>query len=250
MLWLGILAGVILMAANRETTAAEQTIGFEAYSQAQNPGTREKFGSPVHHVPSTGDTIAFYGKGMYHLFILKDGGWQHLISKDLLRWEELPMAITKGKPEDADGEFCFTGDIIEHEGTYHIFYPGVNRKHPKGTMQMMHATSKDLIHFTKHPEETWGPDGIHYKTKAQCPERAGSVEQPTFKDQRVVWNPKTKEWWMFLSASYVKDHNATALAISKDLAGPWKQVAPIKGLAPGDCTDVFQIGDWWYRISY
>lgn len=159
------------------------------------------------------------------------------------------MALTKGKPEDPDGEYCFTGHVMEHEGTYHIFYPGVNRRHPKGTMQMMHATSKDVINFTKHPEETWGPDGIHYKTKAQTPERKGSVEQPTFKDQCVVWNEKEKKWWMFFSAQYVSAVNSTALAVSDDLIN-WTQVAPIKGLGPGDCTDVFKIDDWWYRISY
>ena len=159
------------------------------------------------------------------------------------------MALTKGKPEDPDGEYCFTGHVMEHEGTYHIFYPGVNRAHPNGTMQMMHATSKDFIKFTKHPEEAWGPDGVHYKTKAQAPERKGSVEQPTFKDQCVVWNEKEKKWWMFFSAQYVSAVNSTALAVSDDLI-KWTQVAPVKGLAPGDCTDIFKIGDWWYRISY
>jgi sucrose-6-phosphate hydrolase SacC (GH32 family) len=114
---------------------------------------------------------------------------------------------------------------------------------------MMHATSKDLINFTKHPEETWGPDGIHYKTRDMMPERAESPEQPTFKDQRVIWNEKEQQWWMFFSASPV-DHHWTGLATSKSLKGPWKQVAPVKGLGAGDCTDIFKIGEWWYRVSY
>ena len=252
--WIVLLAAAIILTEVKPMVsvgraADNTTMGFEAYSQENWNADRKRFGSPVHHVPITGDTIAFYGQDAYHLLVLKDGGWAHLRSKDLLNWEELPMALTKGKPEDADGEYCFTGHIMEHEGTYHIFYPGVNRNHPKGTMQMMHATSKDLINFTKHPEENWGPDGIHYKTREQMPERAGSVEQPTFKDQCVVWNEKEQKWWMFFSASYVKDHNATALAVSDDMI-KWTQVPPVKGLAPGDCTDVFKIGEWWYRVSY
>jgi beta-fructofuranosidase len=249
--WIVLLsAAILVMPANPGASAQELTIGLEAYSQAKWSASRKSFGSPVHHVPCTGDTIAFYGKGAYHLFILKDGGWQHIRSKDLLNWEEFPMALTKGKPEDADGEYCFTGHIMEHDGTYHIFYPGVNRKHPRGSMQMMHATSQDLINFTKHPEETWGPDGIHYKTRTQTPERAGSVEQPTFKDQCVVWNEKEQKWWMFFSAQSVSGKfDATPLAVSDDLI-KWKQVEPIKGLPVGDCTDIFKIGEWWYRISY
>jgi len=208
-----------------------------------------KFNSPVHHLPCTGDCIPFYAKGAYHLFILKDGGWQHLRSTDLLNWKELPMALTKGKPGDADADFCFTGHIMEHKGVFHIFYPGVSAKHPKGAMQMMHATSKDLIKFTKHPKETWGPDGINYKTKAQTPERKGHVEWPTFKDQCIVWNEKQKKWWMFLSAQMVTTTGpACGLAVSDDLIH-WTQVPPIKGLPTGDCTDIFKIGNWWYRIS-
>ncbi|MHC4204692.1 MAG: hypothetical protein ACYSTT_08575 [Planctomycetota bacterium] len=57
------------------------------------------FDSPVHHIPCTGDCIPFYWKDGYHLFILKDGGWQHLLSTGLLNWEEPPMALTRGKPE-------------------------------------------------------------------------------------------------------------------------------------------------------
>ena len=90
------------------------------------------------------------------------------------------MALTKGKPEDADGEACFTGHVVEHEGTFRIFHPGLNAKHPQAGMQMMHATSKDLVNFTKHPEETWGPDDIHYKTKAQAHSQRGQVEWRIF----------------------------------------------------------------------
>ena len=238
--------------AKEEKKSDEPMLGLDAYSSAEveeSDKSAHKFESPVHHIPCPGDCIPFYAQGAYHILILKDGGWQHLRSNDLLNWEELPMALTKGKPEDPDGEYCFTGHVMEHEGTYHIFYPGVNRKHPKGTMQMMHATSKDFINFTKHPEETWGPDGIHYKTRAQTPEREGSVEQPTFKDQCIVWNEKEQKWWMFMSAQYVSAVNSCALAVSDDLIN-WTQVAPIKGLAPGDCTDIFKIGQWWYRVSY
>jgi len=230
-------------------TTALLLLGTGAALGQESDTLMMEFSSPVHHLPCTGDCIPFYWDGVYHLFVLKDGGWQHLRSTDLLNWEELPMALTKGAPEDADGEWCFTGHIMEHEGRFHIFYPGVNRNHPDGSMQMMHATSDDLIHFTKHPEETWGPDGIHYKTKAQSPEQEGSVEWPTFKDQCIVWNEKEQQWWMFISARHVDaKYPACPLAVSDDLIN-WTQVPPIRSLPIGDCTDVFRIGDWWYRIS-
>jgi len=163
---------------------------------------RREFYSPVNYSPCTGDCIPFYENGNYHLLILNNGGWDHLKSKDLINWEKLHPVLDKGKPDETDGEWCFTGHIMEHEGTFHIFYPGVNRKHPKGNMCMMHATSKDMVNFTKHHERTWWPDGIHYKTKAQS-DHHGSVEHPSFKDQFVVWNEKEKKWWMFFSAEAI-----------------------------------------------
>ncbi len=205
------------------------------------------FSSPVHRAPATGDCMPFYFNGTYHLCMIYNGGWSHHTSTDLLNWTELPMIIEHGGPTDPDSEHCFTGDIIEHNGVYHMYYSGVSQTHPDGNMQCIHATSTDMINFTKHYNETWGPDGINYKTKAQSDHT--SIEDPTFKDQRVVWNENTQEWWMFFSAEFVTaQHPALALATSTDLVN-WTQVPPIQGLPAGDCTDVFKIGNWWYRIS-
>jgi hypothetical protein len=100
--WIVLLAAAIILAGVNVGKAADTvTMGFEAYSETNWNSSRKKFGSPVHHVPITGDTIAFYAQDAYHLFVLKDGGWAHLRSTDLLNWEDLPMALTKGKPEDA-----------------------------------------------------------------------------------------------------------------------------------------------------
>ena len=83
------------------------------------------FNSPIHHFPCTGDCIPFYWNGEYHNFILANGGWAHFVSTDLIHWKEWPMALEKGKPDDPDGEACFTGCVMEHEGTFHIFYPAI-----------------------------------------------------------------------------------------------------------------------------
>jgi hypothetical protein len=66
----------------------------------------------------------------------------------------------------------------------------------------------------------------------------------------VVWNETEQEWWMFFSASFVDPslHPAMGYATSDDLIN-WTQVPPLPGLPVGDCTDIFKIGDWWYRIS-
>lgn len=72
-----------------------------------------------------GDVIPFYWKGDYHLFYLKGPDWAHVVSRDLLRWQELPNALIKGSDLlGPDWESIWTGSVVEHGGTFYLFYTG------------------------------------------------------------------------------------------------------------------------------
>lgn len=225
-------------------------------------GSVEPYVSPVQyrpHVGRVGDTIPFYWKGEYHVFYLCAGRgeywtfqgvpWAHIVSRDLIHWKELPDALTVGGPNDPDRVSCFTGSVIEKDGTFHAFYTGwsgTENPHPNGREQIMHATSSDLINWTKHPQDTFNADRIHYQNK-------GGVD---FRDPCVFWNEKERNYWMLLCARDAKTGDpVTGVAICKDLAR-WEQVSPIvqKTLpyaASGEtaeCPDLFKIGDIYYLL--
>ena len=87
----------------------------------------------------------------------------HLVSRDLLRWQELPNALIKGSdPLGPDWESIWTGSVVEHGGTFYLFYTGKNSNDPLGDQKVMQARSVDLIHWTKHPEYTFYADGKIY----------------------------------------------------------------------------------------
>ena len=110
-----------------------------------------------------GDVIPFYWKGDYHLFYLKGPDWAHVVSRDLLRWQELPNALIKGSDLlGPDWESIWTGSVVEHGGTFYLFYTGKNSNDPLGDQKVMQARSVDLIHWTKHPEYTFYADGKIY----------------------------------------------------------------------------------------
>ena len=206
----------------------------------------EPYDSPIHFRPATsrmGDTIPFYWKGAYNVFYLHavDGTpWEHIVSTDLVHWRELPAALVRTLPADGpDGCNQFPGSVIEREGTFHIFYTGHNPNNPKHLEVVLHATSPDLIHWTKHPEDMVAPDGIHYKADHDC----------DFRDPMVTWVEEEQRYWMVFFGNDAKTGGQVqGVAVSKDLAS-WEQIDHLEGAPGQECPDLFKIGDKWYLIG-
>jgi len=80
--------------------------------------------------------------------------WGHVVSKDLVHWERLPVAIAPDKLYDASGG-CFSGSAIEHDGKLYLMYTGhvdlpVPTKDGVNRIETQNiAVSDDGINFTK-----------------------------------------------------------------------------------------------------
>lgn len=211
-----------------------------------DPAYVEPYHSPIHYRPEIGrlaDTIPFYWKGEYHIFYLRaldKVPWEHIVSRDLVHWKELPTAlVADGAPDSPDGLHMFTGSVIERNGTFHIFYTGWNPDNPRGREFIMHATSPDLIHWTKHPEDILGPDGVHY----------ADHHDRDFRDAFVFWNENEGRYWMLLCADDAKTKAmVVGVAVSNDLTH-WELEAPLANVPGQECPDFFRIGDTCYLIG-
>jgi len=204
---------------------------------------------PIHYRPATGslaDTIPLYFQNQYHVFYLHAGvtgtPWEHIVSSDLIHWTELPTALVPDgdDPQGPNGGNMFTGSVIERQGTYHLFYTGHNPNNPNGMEFVCHATSPDGIAWTKHPEYTFGADGVHYQAKSD------------FRDPYVFWNESAQCFWMLLCAREAATGNpAQGLARSTDLV-TWEQLDPLV-FSPSltgtpECPDLFKCGSTWYLL--
>lgn len=220
----------------------------------------EKYSSPIHFRPEVGvfgDPVPFFWKGEYHNFYLHGGGgkvpWEHIVSSDLVHWKELPPAlVSDGGPTSPDGLQMFTGSVIEKEGVFHAFYTGHNNVNPEGLEFVMHATSSDLIHWTKHPEDLLRPDGNIYRIgKKADPGRNNwiPIAEWNFRDPYVFFNEEEKGYWMlFLGDDGQTGKLVQGVATSHDLV-KWEFQKPLNLPEGQECPDLFKIGDTWYLIG-
>lgn len=100
-----------------------------------------------------------YYNGEYHLFYQyypydSQWGpmhWGHVKSKDLVKWEHLPVALAPDMYYDADG--CFSGSAIEKDGKLYLMYTGhtsADPGNPQNIRQIQNvAVSEDGIEFKK-----------------------------------------------------------------------------------------------------
>jgi beta-fructofuranosidase len=198
-----------------------------------------------------GDVIPFYWQGAYHAFYLKaplpprrngaDGTpYAHLVSRDLVNWEEWPLVIEPGDPGAPDSVSCFTGTVIERNGLFYLFYTGYPGRDKPQTICL--ATSRDLRIWQKDPRNPlFGADPQWY-------------EAIDWRDPFPFWNEEMGEYWMLLAAR-IKDgptnrRGCIALAVSPDLE-QWEIRPPFwspRLYYTHECPDLFRMGDDWVLV--
>jgi len=211
----------------------------------------------IFYIPADGyaaDFIPFHHQGAYHLFYLKDYrnkaeygegiSWFHLETRDFLNITEHGEAIPHGAVDEQD-LFVFTGSVIEKDGVFHTFYTGHNphmREKGKPEQAILHATSADLLHWTRDAE-----------FKLSAPEQNG-YEPHDWRDPFVFWNEEDGEYWMLITARRKKgpsrQRGLIALMASGDLRN-WEMREPFWEphlYYAHEVPDVFRIGDWWYLL--
>ena len=200
-----------------------------------------------------GDVIPFHAEGAFHVFYIFDdrdarGSWQgldwgHLVSRDLVTFEELPIAIPRGTPDELD-LLTGTGSVnVDPDGGYVAYYAGINPANPsrgRPEQVVMRTHSRDLITWTKDPDFVLEADERWY-------------ERNDWRDPYIL-RGTDGQWHMLLCARIPEgpsDRRGTfGLATSPDMRD-WTVQPPV--LTPGttrapECPDLFQLGDHWYLV--
>ena len=105
--------------------------------------------------------------------------WGHVISKDLVHWEHLPVAIEPDHIYDASGG-CFSGSGIEKDGKLYLIYTG----HVD-----LPVISKDYADRIESQNVAVSEDGVNFEKIAENPviyaPNHPEISQSDFRDPKV-----------------------------------------------------------------
>lgn len=199
-----------------------------------------------------GDVIPYVFEGVFYLYYLheqrtspKPGTSWHLVTtEDLVHYTDRGEVLPHGDDEDADFN-AYTGSVItDDDGLHHLFYTGQNParlgEHGRPLQVMMHATSTDLLSWSKQPLDTHGaPAGY---------------DSADWRDPFVYRVTPDQPWQMICAGRHVagpeRRRGVVARCTSSDLR-TWEPAAPLwdpHRFITQECPEVFRMGQWWYLV--
>ncbi len=198
---------------------------------------------PKNDTALVGDTMPFYDNGKMNIFYLadlRDGKtgyhpWGLFTTEDYCTFEDQGIVIPYADSAEDQDIALGTGCVMKDQnGKYHAFYTGHNDwRAPKEAV--MHATSSDMLNWTKIPEDTFLEEG-KYSTE-------------DFRDPYVFYVPEENQYWMLVVTRY-EGNGVIVRYTSKDLS-KWKDEGVFfeDDLGYGtnmECPTLIKFGSKWY----
>lgn len=190
-----------------------------------------------------GDTMPFYDDGKMNIFYLadqRDGKtgyhpWALMRTEDYCNYEDLGIVIPYAESAQQQDIALGTGCVIKgQDGLYHAFYTGHNDFYaPKEAI--MHATSNDLLNWTKIPEDTFTSGGTY--------------SDDDFRDPYVFYVESEGRYWMLVVTRYEK--NGVIVKYTSDDLHTWKDEGVLFEDDMGygtnmECPSLLKYKDKWY----
>jgi len=188
-------------------------------------------------------------------FAAERGAIGHAVSRDLVEWQTLPTALSRGDPGGIDDYDLWTGCTVVHDGRFYLFYTARSSRERGCVERIALATSGDGVHWSRHPmNPIISPDPRWYHGQSN-PRAHGRPLWPTVdcRDRCVIRNPFGGFLGYFAARQLAEDVASTAvigLCRSDDLVH-WEQLPPCFAPHRYACVevpDVFYLDGRWYLI--
>lgn len=166
----------------------------------------------------------------------------HSVSHDLIAWTTLPDALGPGADGDFDDLAVWTGSIVQHDGVWHLFYTGVDKRTRTSVQRIGHATSLDLLSWDRvQATPVTTADARWYSTTAAPP----AFDEP-WRDPWVFRSEQDGLWHMLVTAREPdvdgSGHGLVGHCVSPDLFA-WEVAAPLSSRSGFRQVEVMQVCD-------
>lgn len=171
--------------------------------------------------------------GQYHMFYQYNPHgafhgtihWGHAVSRDLVHWEHLPIAL-EPTSDGFDKDGCWSGCAVNNNGIPTLLYTGI---YPQ--VQCIATSSDDLLTWQKHSQPVIAAAPADIEIHA-----GGEIRDP------FVW--RERDQWYMLLGSRMEGVGGVVLLYRSDDLFHWEYLHP---LLAGDAnqTEPFWTGTMW-----
>ncbi len=198
-----------------------------------------------------------YYKGNYHLFyqyfpyapVWGTMHWGHAVSRDLVHWEHVGVALFPTRMEDKNG--CFSGCALEQGGKLNLYYTGVMYEETEAENIHVCVDNKLLSSQLMLTSE----DGVHFDNFTGKTVVIPTILDEETGDKRHTRDPKVWEedgqFYMALGSTYRGETGRVLFYRSSD-ARNWRYVSQFRGKMLGvclECPDLFRVGGRYVFIG-
>ena len=203
--------GLFVLSASLCLLAACSSGSSDQGSDAPETGGGTAVVFPKEDFALVGDTMPFYDGGKMNIFYLadqRDGKtgyhpWALFTTEDYAAYEDKGIVLPYGENAEAQDNALGTGCVMkDQQGGYHAFFTGHN-DYRQPMEAIMHATSSDMLNWTKIPEDTFIANANYSTTD--------------FRDPYVFYVPEEQQYWM-LVVTRAEGTGVIVKYVSKDLS--------------------------------
>jgi beta-xylosidase len=142
-------------------------------------------------------------------------------TSDFCSWDNLGTILGPGAPGDADESYIWAPHVVEHAGTYYMFYTGVNRNIAQ---TIMLATTTNPL-----DPESWVKQGEIFRPDHPGMVYSGPESWSDARDPMVL--PYNGRFYLFYTGRDV-DGGIVGVAMADSLMGPWRDLGAIVQTPP------------------
>jgi len=237
-------AALLSIVGLKPSSATAQTAAVTVSNTAEEQMYRPHF----HFTPKKGwmndPNGMFFANGYYHLFYqhYPDGNtwgpmhWGHAISKDLIKWEEQPIALYPDKDK-----YIFSGSaVVDTQNTSGL---GTGKAAPIVAIYTLHDMTKEKAGKIDVEQQDIAFSNDNGFTWQKFEEGNPVVKNPgirDFRDPKVSWDETNKQWIMALAAQdrihFYKSSNLKDWEFASEFG---KNIGAHGGV--WECPDFFEI---------